>query len=416
MMKWIRLISRLLVGALFVFSGYVKGIDPLGSTYKFIDYFDAFNMGALRSISFPLAILLCTAEFIIGVSLLLNLRMKTASWYALCFMGFFTILTFILALTNPVTDCGCFGDAWILSNWETFWKNIIISFFTIIIFVQRDKYENSLRASTQWLVVLFFVIAFISFSIYNLKHLRIVEFRPYKVGVNIAEGMKVPDGAGFDVYKTIFYYKDINTGKVKKFDEKNYPWQDTANWEFVSYENKLVEKGFKPSIYNFSITSGEGEDLTEAIISDTNYSFLFIAYNLVEADIDGIKKGNELARFAAENENFNFYCLTASPESHIKRLKKRVDVNFDCYSSDEITLKTIIRANPGLMLIKDGNILAKWHYRDIPDINTFNKNYIATVLAEKHKKEANMKNMLFVAVLLLLFSSISLFKYKLCKK
>ncbi|MDR2040627.1 MAG: DoxX family protein, partial [Bacteroidales bacterium] len=206
-MKNIAAISRILLGIVFVFSGFVKGIDPLGSTYKFIDYFTAFNLSFLSPLAFILAILMNAAEFLIGVSLILRLRMKVSAWAVFLFMCFFTVLTFILALTNPVSDCGCFGDALVLTNWETFFKNLVLMALALIVFLYRKKYEPVYRPVTEWICVVLIAGVIIGISVYCYRHLPLLDFRPYSVGANIPQGMTIPDGMPTDEFKTTLYYE-----------------------------------------------------------------------------------------------------------------------------------------------------------------------------------------------------------------
>ena len=194
-MKIFRIISRIIIGLVFIFSGVVKAIDPLGSAYKFHDYFQAFNLGFLDSLSLPLAILLCTAEFIAGFSVLTGLRQKTGIWMVMILMVIFTPLTLILALTNPVSDCGCFGDAIHLTNWQTFWKNIVLISFAIILFINRKQIKNIFSTCYRMdQSQLSSIVLFILFSMYNLRYLPVIDFLPYKTGVKIADKMVVPEG------------------------------------------------------------------------------------------------------------------------------------------------------------------------------------------------------------------------------
>ena len=191
-MKLLRNICRILVGIVFIYSGFVKGVDPLGSDYKFTDYFNAFGMSWMGFSTLFFSFLLSMAEFLIGICLFLNIKIKTAAWGAILFMGFFTPLTLILAIKNPVTDCGCFGDALILTNWETFWKNIILLAMTLVIFYTRDKYKPIFNFLEQTVVLVGTVIFMFCVQWYSFRHLPIVDFRPYAIGKNISEGMAIP--------------------------------------------------------------------------------------------------------------------------------------------------------------------------------------------------------------------------------
>ena len=222
-MNTFRSFSRIITGIVFIFSGFVKGVDPLGSTYKFTDYFNAFHLGFLEPVALPLAVFLSSTELVLGITLLIGYRMRVTAWVLLLFMSFFTILTLILALTNPVTDCGCFGDALILTNWQTFFKNIVLMIFVLVIFTGRFKYSTIRQPLTEWIVVAFFFAATVIFSLYNYMHLPVLDFRPYSIGTNIREGMTIPEGAPEDVYSTELIYKNKKTGQEKSFTLENFP-------------------------------------------------------------------------------------------------------------------------------------------------------------------------------------------------
>ena len=224
-MKPLYFISRILVGITFIFSGFVKGIDPWGSAYKFTDYFNAMGLEFLTWSAFPLGVLLSFAEFIIGVGLLTHTLIRLFSWLALIFMAFFLPLTLWIAVKNPVTDCGCFGDALVISNWETFYKNLLLIVLTLIVFINRNRKKKTSvvsYAASSGLALIYMLIV-----VHSYNHLPVFDFRPYKVGVNIPEAMKIPENAKPEVYENIFYYKNLKSGEVQKFTEENYPWQDT---------------------------------------------------------------------------------------------------------------------------------------------------------------------------------------------
>ncbi len=382
-MKILRISARIIVGVIFIFSGFVKDIDPLGSTYKFIDYFEAFHLSFLNFTALPLAILLSTGELVVGINLLLGVRMRATSYALLAFMSFFTILTLFLAIYNPVTDCGCFGDAIILTNWETFWKDIIILIPTIIVFCSRNKYKSFYTSIIEWRMTLAFILVGVLISVYCYRNLPLMDFRPYKTGTNIPEKMAIPDDAPADEYKTILVYE--KDGTRKEFNTDNFPWQDTT-WKWVETRQILTKKGYEPPIHDFTIATSEGYDVTDIVISDQNYSFLVIADDLSKSSIKAFKKINEVAESCLFNDNCSFYCLTSSTSEEIDSFRDRVDINFDFYLADEITLKTIIRSNPGLLLIKEGTIIGKWHYNNIPDFDVSELNYASLVL-DLHRKD-----------------------------
>lgn len=374
-MKVIKNLPRVLLGITFIFSGFVKGIDPWGSAYKFTDYFNAMGMEWMTWAAFPLGILLAFAEFAIGVGLLFNLFIRVTSWLAFVFMAFFLPLTLWIAIKNPVTDCGCFGDALVISNWETFYKNIVLMVFTAVTIKFRkdmtcilgNKVASALGGVT---IIVYFLVVF-----YSYRHEPIFDFRPYKLGTNIPEAMKIPEDAPKDIYENIFYYKNKTSGEVQKFTEQNYPWQDTANWVYENMESKLLKAGYKPPIHDFTIQSREGEDVKDFFLYDKNYVFILVAYNLEKSSRKPQEKINALAGWAVEN-GLSFICLTSSLTDQSDVFKEETGAPYEFFNCDEITLKTIIRSNPGLIVIKDGTVVGKWHYNDIPTPEEFKEEYM----------------------------------------
>lgn len=357
-MKILRFVSRIVIGIVFIFSGTVKAIDPLGTAYKFQDYFLAFHLDFLKSMSLPLSILLCTAEFIAGFSVLTGLRQKTGLWAAMILILVFTPLTFILALTNPVSDCGCFGDAIHLTNWHTFGKNIILLFFVILLFIYRKSITSKLKISTEWIIIFSVSVIFVLFSHYNLRYLPVIDFLPYKAGVRINEKMVIPDSATADEYFTTFIYE--KNGVKKEFSLTDYPANDTT-WQFVNQKSKLIRKGYQPPIHDFIITTLNNEDITQKVLSDTGYSVLMITKKLQEADNENLKKGFEMGKYLI-NRSMAFYILTSSGSDEVKKSYNGLQF---CLM-DETTLKTMMRANPGYILIKDGTIKGKWSWANVP--------------------------------------------------
>ncbi len=371
MMKTLNQISRIILGLVFIFSGFVKAVDPLGSMYKFNDYFDAFGLEFLSVTALPLAILLSTFEFVIGFSLIFSTKRKLTAWATLIFMSFFTVLTFFLALFNPVSDCGCFGDAIIMTNWETFWKNVVLMIFTVIVFIYRDKYEANWKSANQWLIILIPFIFIVSLSVYCIQNLPIIDFRPYSVGTHIPEKMEIPEDAPRTEYETILLYE--KGGKVVEFTLDNLP---DSTWEWVETKNILINEGYVPPIHDFTIQTSSGNDITDIVLSDSKFTFLMIAHDLNKTSNKNIDHINNLAQYCQKSGKCNFICLTASVESDIKKFKEETGAPYMFYTTDEITLKTIVRANPGIILLKKGNILGKWHHRNLPDIDQLENEFI----------------------------------------
>jgi hypothetical protein len=374
-MKVIKNLPRILLGITFIFSGFVKGIDPWGSAYKFTDYFNAMGMEWITRGAFPLGVLLSFAEFAIGVGLLFNLFIRITSWLALVFMAFFLPLTLWIAIKNPVTDCGCFGDALVISNWATFYKNIILMVFAIMVVKYKKGMTCILSIKAASVLGSVFIIAYFAVVFYSYNHEPIFDFRPYKKGTNIPEAMKIPEGAQKEIYENIFYYKNKTTGELQKFTDQNYPWQDTVNWVYENMESKIVQEGYKPPIHDFSIQSAEGEDVKDFFLYDKNYVFILVAHNLEKSSRRPQKKINKLAGWASEN-GLSFICLTSSLTDQSDAFKEETGAPYEFFNCDEITLKTIIRSNPGLIVIKDGTVAGKWHYNDIPTPEEFKEEYM----------------------------------------
>jgi len=366
-MKYIRFLSRLIVGVVFIFSGFVKAVDPLGSAYKFADYFTAFKLGFLEFLTLPMGIFLSAFELVLGIVLILGYRRRTMFVVLLWFMSFFTLLTLILALFNPVSDCGCFGDALILSNWETFFKNLVLMVFVLILYFSRNKESAGPSAIKEWLVVgSLFVLASL-FSFWNYRHLPLIDFRPYDVGTLISEEMEIPEGMPVDEYVTTLIYKNRESGKEVAFTMEDYP-KDTLQWEFVTSESKLLKRGYEPPIHDFAIMDEFGYDLVDEILSDEGYSLLLISYDLKNADEAALIKAKEWSQLEIFASDFSFYAVSATTTAEVESISEQLDLGYPFLAGDEIMLKTIVRSNPGFMLLRNGAILGKWAFRDFPHL------------------------------------------------
>ncbi len=359
-MKIIRILCRLFVGVIFMFSGFVKAVDPFGTAYKFSDYFEAFHLQFLDSLSLVLAITLCTLELIVGINLLLGLRMKVTSWPLLILMSGFTLISLKLVISNPVTDCGCFGDAIILTNWQTLIKNIILFVPTLIIFFQRDKFGPFYNPIKEWILVFILICSSVAFILYNYNNLPILDFRPYKIGGNIPAEMTIPDGSPKDEYKFSFIYE--KNGKKKEFIIENIP---DSTWTWVETKQKLLQKGYVPPIHDFSITTLGGTDITNDVLTDTNYVMLVVAYDLKKADKTSLLALSEMTN-DLNKMKCRVICVTSSTFEVIDNFLTTNKPAYQICTADNITLKTIIRSNPGIVLLKKGIIIGKWHYRNIP--------------------------------------------------
>jgi uncharacterized membrane protein YphA (DoxX/SURF4 family) len=368
-MKILRIISRIIIGLVFIFSGVVKAIDPTGTVYKFQDYFTAFNISFLNELSLFFAILLCSAEVVAGISVLLNIRQKTGIWIVIIMMLIFTPLTFVLALTNPVSDCGCFGDAIHLTNWQTFFKNIIILLPALFLFITRNNDTSYMSYNGEWITISVFMIIFLCFIAYNLRYLPVIDFLPYKTGTYIPDKMIIPEGKPVDRYETTFIYE--KDGRLKEFTLDNYPANDTT-WKFVEQKSVLVEKGFIPPIHDFTITTIHNEDITDQVLSSQKPVILMIARKLEETDQDLLNAGFELG-FYCLNNMIDFHILTASGTDEVMKYNNGLTFCF----TDEITLKTMIRSNPGYMALEEGTITGKWSWANLPENEFFSEMFYA---------------------------------------
>ncbi|MBI9037547.1 MAG: DoxX family protein [Bacteroidales bacterium] len=358
-MKFLREFSRYLVGLVFIFSGFVKGVDPLGTTYKIEDYLIAYSMDWAIPFALYLAVILVTVEFLLGIALFFRLRIKLSSVLVLLMMIFFTILTFFDAIFNPVPDCGCFGDAITLTNWETFYKNIVIMVFVLIIFKSRIKYKQRLSPLLQQLVLMYFGVCFIFFSIYNYKHLPMIDFMDWKIGKDM-----VPENQGKE--KIYLTYANKSTGEEKEYLSPNYPWQDSiwmSQWEFQS---QRIDDSEVVRSHELAIENEFGEDVTDNFIPNPDLQFLFIAYDLSKTNKKAFQKMADFAK-KADYDGYSFIVLTSDIPELVEQFKYNMNLDMEFYNSDDIVLKTMVRANPGLMLLRDGVVLDKWHYNDLPE-------------------------------------------------
>jgi len=346
-------------------------------------------------------------EFMIGLNLLAGLKMKITAWLLLIFMTFFTLLTFVLALTNPVSDCGCFGDAVKLTNWQTFWKNIILLAPTLVIFLNRDQFDHFASSSLEWLLSgMNFTIAVV-ISLYCIRHQPVLDFRPYTIGTSIPEKMTFQEGAPVDQYETILIYE--KNGNRQEFNENNFPWQDTT-WKWIETKQKLISKGVEPPIHDFSVTDEGGNDITQLVLNDSGYTFLIIAPVLEKTSGRGMQRMNDLA-LRARDLGISAYCLTSSTTDRIQQFKASFQPVFPVCTADETTLKTIMRANPGLMVIHKGTVLAKWNYVDVPDPGEIHSDFLSFILNKQRISEERSVMIILILTVVLIYCFVILSKF-----
>lgn len=364
----ILLIARIIFGLVFLFSGFVKAVDPLGTAYKISDYLEAFSLTSLDFLAFPAALILIATEFAIGFNILLNVHLKATTWVAGIFMLVMTPITLYLAISNPISDCGCFGDAIVMTNWQTFYKNVVLCVILAIIALLQNQNRPWLSNWGASVVTLFPILVSFGISIYCYNLLPILDFRPYKKGNNIIEGMQIPEDAPLDKYETTFFYE--KDGVEQAFTLDNYPAEDST-WTFVRQESKLIEQGFVPPIHDFSIVTEDG-DITDLILEDAGYTLLVISHKVEKASTKNIKCVKS-AIANAKKAGANVIWLTSSYSDNIEDFKTQYGINDTFGATDDITLKTIVRSNPGLVLIKDATVIEKWHHNSLPTKDELNQ-------------------------------------------
>ena len=363
MKVWVN-ICRFVLAVVFIFSGFVKAIDPFGSFYKIQDYLTAFNLISWFPGYWPLlfAVLLAAIEFCAGIYLFLGIRRKISSTLAFLLMLVMTPLTLYLALADPVSDCGCFGDALVLTNWQTFGKNVVLLVAAVTVFRQWREITRFITLKMEWIFSMYTILFVFALSAYCLRNLPLLDFRPYKIGTNIKAGMEIPEGAKLSVLETTFVME--KDGKRKEFTLDNYP---DSTWTFVETRTIVKEKGYEPPIHDFAMQSlTSGTDITDSVLTSRGYTFLLVAHRIEEADDSNIDLINEIYDYSVEH-GYGFYALTSSPEDAIALWGDRTGAEYPFCQMHAITLKSIIRSNPGLLLIKDCTILNKWSDSQLPD-------------------------------------------------
>ena len=382
MNKFLVIFSRFFVGIIFIFSGLIKANDPLGFGYKLEEYFEVFHLAFLNNFAVAIAIIICALEIILGVALLLGLRAKKTSIGLLVLIIFFTFLTFYSAAFNVVRTCGCFGDAIPLTPWQSFTKDLILLAFIIIIYLNRTKIQPVLKSETAENKALMIASALtLGFALYTYNFLPVKDFLPYHKGANLPEYMRIPEGAPLDVYEIRYSLKNKKSGETKEMTDKEYLkteiWKD-ASWEIIGTpESKLVKKGFEPKIRDLKIVDSQGTDYTSEIIENPYYNMVIVAEQLNKADQKAIGELNVLAINSAENYNIRTVLLTSASPDSMEVFKKRNNLVMEVFNADGVPLKSMVRSNPGLLLLKDGVVINKWHFHTLPSYEKLEKEYFS---------------------------------------
>ena len=318
-MKLLIQLIRILVGGLFVFSGFVKLVDPIGSQYKFQEYFSesVLNIEFLIPYALPFAILLIIAEILLGVMILIGYKPTLTVWSLFVLTLIFLFLTWYSAYYNKVTDCGCFGDAIKLTPWETFYKNVLLIGFILVLLLKIKMIQPIFKGNLPKVITFLSLASFLFIVQHVLSHLPLIDFRAYAIGKNLQEGMKYPaDGSIAPVHD--FVLEDAQADLAPE----------------LLQEEKLL---------------------------------LVIVYNLAKSEVNGFPEIKEMTTKAIE-KGYTVYGVSASFSDELTFVKEKYSLPFEFLFCDETTLKTMIRANPGVMILDKGTVVEKKHWVDIDQI------------------------------------------------
>ena len=346
-------VCRLLVGALFIFSSFTKGVDPLGTKYKMLDYLAVYGMTWLNDFALILAMLMILAEFIVGICVITKVFPRLAVLGATLLMMFFTATTLFDALYDLVSDCGCFGTAIKMSNWQTFYKNLVIDSVLIPLIINNKRLENKMSGGTQFAIGCVYALAFLGFEVYNYRHLPVVDFMNWKVG----KQLNVETSGDADIY---LIYRNKATGETQEFLSPNYPWNDSvwmSEWEFV---DQRTEGG--SNFLGFSALDESGNDVTESILT-TEKLLMFTSHDLADVTEKQWSKVKEVTE-TAEKLGYIVIWVVANEPEFVEQLREQYDFLYEVYYADELEIKPIVRSNPGLVWLDNGLVKNKWSVVD----------------------------------------------------
>ncbi len=370
---------RIGVGLLFIFSGLIKANDPLGFSYKLEEYFEVFHITFLNGFALSIAIILCALEMILGFALLIGTHARKVAWGLLLLIIFFAFLTFYSAFFKVVQTCGCFGDAIPLTPWQSFSKDLLLLLLIIVLFKNRESINPLFSTKTGERLLIISVILSLGVGIYTYNFLPVIDFLPYKIGANIPDEMKTPPGAIPDEFELTYKLKNTKSGETKTMTDKEYLktgiWKDN-NWAVMGNpDSRLVKKGFTPKIIGLSIQNAQRTDYTNELLSNPFYSLVIVAYDLKKTDGFAINHLNALAVNLTQSFNTRTIILTSSSATDAAAFSKQYHLISEIFYADEVPLKSMVRANPGVMLLKNGTIINKWHYHTVPDYDHLVKQY-----------------------------------------
>ena len=362
-------IAQVLVGGLFIFSGLVKMNDPVGFSFKLEEYFseEVLNLPIFEPLALPLAIILVAVEVLLGLALLLGLWKRAVLLLLSGMIGFFTFLTFWSAYFNQVTDCGCFGDAIPLKPWESFYKDVVLCVLIIILWWGKKQIFSGVPKITSY-ALMFFGLGFsIVFTYQVMNHLPSRDFRPYAEGLSIIEGMKPAEELGLEPPKfEVIYTMENDKGERQEISSSAYvneKWWENKEWTILSELSKTIKvsDGYEPPVHDFSIMNDYG-DLTDSILS-LDEVWLLVAYNRAKTSKNGWQNVLPMVQKLEQN-NTPYVILSASMPEEFADCGYRATMPFAF--TDETTLKTMVRSNPGWVVLNKGTVIKKYHYTDSP--------------------------------------------------
>ncbi len=364
-MKYLIGILRIFVGILFIISGLIKLNDPVGFSFKLQDYFapSVLNLEFLVPYALVIALFVVIFEVLLGVMLILGYAKKFTLWSLLAMIVFFTFLTFYSAYFNKVTDCGCFGDALKLTPWESFTKDVVLLVMILVLFIGRKHIQPFFTRNIRSIGVLVAMLLCLWLGYHVLMHLPVVDFRPYKIGANIQEGMTVPEDALPPIIEYQWKY-EIN-GKETTITNTTGLDPKPEGGKRLGVDTDFIRAPYEPPIHDFTMER-EGEDFTETLLSEEKL-LMVIAYNLDNTEYEGyvgVKKVTD----EAISKGYKVIGLSASSLEETEKLTEKLQLNFEFYFCDMTTLKTIVRSNPGVLELHSGTIRQKLHWNDLSDL------------------------------------------------
>ena len=370
-MKIITNICRVLTGVLFIISGLIKANDALGFSYKLDEYFTVFNTQWMIPGSLLMAMFICVLEVGLGVALLVGYKMVKVSWMLLLLIIFFTFLTFYSAYFDVVKDCGCFGDALHLKPWESFGKDIALLILILVIFIQRKNIQPiSSEKIAGYLTYAGFIFT-AWFTWHSYAHLPYKDFRPFAIGKDINVGMKLPPGAKTDSVAMVFIYQKDGKNIELGMDQLG---QIDSTYKFIDRKDKVIREGDHAPIHDFAFKDATDHDFTQLFLNRDDYVFVLVAYDLHKSNIKAQSKINDFVALC-QQKSVEFVGLTATPANETDQFRHEHQSMFQYYFCDATTLKTIVRSNPGLVLLKKGVVIDMWHYNDFPTFDEVNSKY-----------------------------------------